>query len=169
MRPLPQSVCKTARLWKPIYVVPWANKTQTAVPMLASMAANLPRRRGPNRFPVRNSRKRSSRLPRPISCRGNVLRIHPTPGAMFIARGIDAPQMLHDVESARSGGGAHDVRARRLPQFPATLDLKTRTELCCILSGITAPRIYVTSERSPALSDRIIGCNPRRNPDLSAT
>jgi hypothetical protein len=56
---------------------------------------------------------------------------------MFIARGIDTPQMLHDVESDPLVGGAHDVRARGLPQFPITLDLKTRTERCCILSAIT--------------------------------
>jgi hypothetical protein len=60
---------------------------------------------------------------------------------MFIARKIDTPQMLRDVESASLRQGAHAVRARRLPQFPVTLYLKTRTELYCILSGITGAAI----------------------------
>ncbi|UPK06675.1 hypothetical protein [Bradyrhizobium sp. 170] len=65
-----------------------------------------------------------------------------TPAAMFIAQATDTPQMLCDVGLVRSVKGAHDVRARCLPQFPVTLDLKNDlkngTERCCILSGITA-------------------------------
>jgi len=57
---------------------------------------------------------------------------------MFIAQATDTPQMLREVGLARSIKGADDVRARCLPQFPGTPDLKTGTERCCILSGITA-------------------------------
>jgi hypothetical protein len=60
---------------------------------------------------------------------------------MFVARGIDTPQMSRDVGSDPLVGGAHEVRARGLPQFPVTLDLKTRTERYCILSGITGAGI----------------------------
>jgi hypothetical protein len=57
---------------------------------------------------------------------------------MFILQAANTPQMLRDVEHGPLRQGADDVRARGLPQFPVTLDLKTGTELCCILSGITA-------------------------------
>jgi hypothetical protein len=57
---------------------------------------------------------------------------------MSILRATDTPQMLRDVESGPLRQSEDDVRARGLPQFPVTLDLKTGTELCCILSGITA-------------------------------
>jgi hypothetical protein len=56
-----------------------------------------------------NCRKRSSRLPRSISCRGNVLQFHLTSAAMFMAQPADTPQMLRDVGLARSVNGAHDV------------------------------------------------------------
>jgi hypothetical protein len=45
---------------------------------------------------------------------------------MFIARATDTPQLLRDVESGPPIGGADDVRARSLPQFPVTLDPKSR-------------------------------------------
>jgi hypothetical protein len=46
--------------------------------------------------------------------------------------------MLRDIDLARSVEGAHGARARGLPQFPVTLDLKTGAELCCVSSDITA-------------------------------
>jgi hypothetical protein len=46
--------------------------------------------------------------------------------------------------------GTHDVQARGLPQFPAMLDLKTGTELCCILSGITLAGISRDARRRRA-------------------
>ncbi|MGA8470460.1 MAG: hypothetical protein WB721_16690 [Pseudolabrys sp.] len=55
-----------------------------------------------------------------------------------MARPTDTPQMLRDIDLARSVEGAHGARARGLPQFPVTLDLKTGAELCCVSSDITA-------------------------------
>jgi hypothetical protein len=49
------------------------------------------------------------RSPGPISCRGNVLRLHPTPAAMIIALRIDTPQMLRDVESGPLDQAGHEV------------------------------------------------------------
>jgi hypothetical protein len=46
--------------------------------------------------------------------------------------------MLRDIDLARSVEGPHGARARGLPQFPVTLDLKTGAELCCVSSDITA-------------------------------
>jgi hypothetical protein len=98
---------------------------------------------------------------RHISCRGNVLRFHLTPAGFFIVQATDTPQMLRDVGSDRSVKGAHDVRARGLPQFPVMPDLKTVTERCCILSGITArehfTRCMLMSSRHALRADRIIG------------
>jgi hypothetical protein len=98
------------------------------------------------------------------------LRFHLTPVAMFILQAANTPQMLRDVEHGPLRQGADDVRARGLPQFPVTLDLKTGTELCCILSGITAPRafhaMHADVEPARAVSDRIIGGKTRKNPVL---
>jgi hypothetical protein len=66
------------------------------------------------------------------------LRFHLTPAAMFILQATDTLQMLRDVESGPLRQMRDDVRTHGLPQFPVTLDLRTGTELCCILSGITA-------------------------------
>jgi hypothetical protein len=66
------------------------------------------------------------------------LRFHLTPTAIFMARPTDTPQMLRDIDLARSVEGAHGARARGLPQFPVRLDLKTGAELCCVSSDITA-------------------------------
>jgi hypothetical protein len=57
---------------------------------------------------------------------------------MFIAQATGAPQLLRDVGSDPRRHRLGCVRARGLPQFPITLDLKNGTERCCILSGITA-------------------------------
>jgi hypothetical protein len=78
------------------------------------------------------------------------LRFHLTPVAMFILQAANTPQMLRDVEHGPLRQGADDVRARGLPQFPVTLDLKTGTELCCILSGITARGISRDARRCRA-------------------
>jgi hypothetical protein len=71
---------------------------------------------------------------------------------------------------ARFVNGAHDMRARGLPQFPITLDLRTGAELCCISSGITALRkihaIYIDIWAARTASDRIIRRQTRRNPVL---
>ena len=44
-----------------------------------------------------------------------------TRGAMFIARGIDAPQMLRDVESARSVGARMTCEHADCRNFPPRL------------------------------------------------
>jgi hypothetical protein len=71
---------------------------------------------------------------------------------------------------ARSNKGAHDVRARGLPQFPVTPDLKTGTERCCILSGITArehfTRCTLMSSRHALRAIALLVGKPRRNPVL---
>ena len=87
--------------------------------------------------PSTNGGQHASRLARPISCRGNILRFHLTPAAMFVAQATGTPQMLRDVDLARSVKGAHDVRACDLPQFPVTFDPKIGTELAAF-SDITA-------------------------------
>jgi hypothetical protein len=57
-----------------------------------------------------------------------------------------------------------------LPQFPVILDLKTGTELCCILSGITAGGHFTQCTPMPSrhvLSAIALSANkPRRNPVL---
>ncbi|MBT1509077.1 hypothetical protein KIP88_01065 [Bradyrhizobium sp. SRL28] len=71
---------------------------------------------------------------------------------------------------ARSNKGTHDVRARGLPQFPVMPYLKTGTERCCILSGITArehfTRCTLMSSRHALRAIALLVGKPRRNPVL---
>jgi hypothetical protein len=89
---------------------------------------------------------------------------------MLMAQATDTLQLLRDVGSGPCVKGGHDVRARGLPQFPITLDLRTGAELCCISSGITALRkihaIYIDIWAARNASDRIVRRQTRRNPVL---
>ena len=66
---------------------------------------------------------------------------------------------------ARSIKSMHNVRAHRLPQFPATLEPKTGAELCCISSGNTASRkFHATNRRHAPRAIAYSAGKPRRNP-----
>ncbi|MCK1514706.1 hypothetical protein IVB22_19505 [Bradyrhizobium sp. 190] len=138
--------------------------------MIAIISANLaPEAPAQPLTPSANSRKRSSRLPA-ISCRSNVLRFHLKPAAMFIAQAVDTPQMLRDVDSGRSVRGAHDVRARCLPQFPVPLDLKPKLNFAAFCQASLFAGISRDARRCRAGTrckrNAVSAGKPRRNPVL---
>jgi hypothetical protein len=57
-----------------------------------------------------------------------------------------------------------------LPQIPVTFDLKTGTELCCILSGITTRGHFTRrtrmSSRTALRAIAFLARKPRKNPVL---
>ena len=129
------------------------------------------RRRGPNRCPRRQIAASARHgFPRPVRCRNNVSRFHPTSTAMFRAQPTGMPQMLRDVGLARSVDRPQDAGARGLPQFPVILDLKRGTERYCVLSGITAGGHFTqcTPMSNPHVRRAIASTaeKPRRNPVL---
>jgi hypothetical protein len=63
---------------------------------------------------------------RSISCLGNVSRIHPRWRRCSLPGDTSRRKCCAMANLTRSVGGAHDVRARGLPQFPITPDLKNQ-------------------------------------------
>jgi hypothetical protein len=77
--------------------------------------------------------------------------------------------MWLDVDPTRSVKGAHDVRARSLPQFPVPLDLKLELNFAAFHQTSLPAEIHAMHadvEPAGAVSDRISARKARKNPVL---